>query len=247
MDESTVFFIFNVIEPFDCVAGVFPLIDITVKTNVAKSFFRLLVKHFPKYHSLYKIFNRNTIKVSYSCMNNGSQIIKQHNKNVSNKKEKQTNLCNCRNKNDSPLNGNCKIQNVIYKCTVSATQTFKQRVCLGIAEGNWKQRLCNQKQFFKDKKHKNDTVLSSYLWDLKENHNQIPKLTWPVVRFASDYSDISKRCLLCLFEKLLILTCHNLAAELSNKRSELMAKCRHENKFLYSNYKGTYKRKTKKT
>ena len=35
----------------------------TVKTNVAKSFFELLDKHFPKSHSLYKIFNRNIIKV----------------------------------------------------------------------------------------------------------------------------------------------------------------------------------------
>ena len=74
-------------------------------------------------------------------MNNVSQIIKQHNKNVSNKNEKQTNPCNCRNQNECPLNGNCKIQNVIYKCTVSATQTFKQQVYLRITEGNWKQQL----------------------------------------------------------------------------------------------------------
>ena len=137
-----------------------------------------------------------------------SQIIKQHNKNVSNKKEKQTNSCNCRNKNECPLNGNCKGQNVIYNCTVSTTQTFKQRVYLGIAEGHWKQRLYNHRQSFKDKKHKNDTALSSYLWDLKENHNQIPKLTWSIVRFAPGYSKISKRCLLCLHEKLSIITIH---------------------------------------
>ena len=49
-------------------------------------------------------------------------------------------------KNEPSLNGNCKVQNVIYKCTVSATQTFKQRVYLGIAEGNWKQRLYNHRR-----------------------------------------------------------------------------------------------------
>ena len=190
----------------------------TVKTNVAKLFFRLLDKHFPKSHLLDKIFNRYTIKVSYSCMNNVSQIVKQHNRNVCNKKEKQTNSCNCRNKDKYPLNGNCKVQNVIYKCTVSVTQTFKQRVYLRIAEGNWKQRLYNHRQSFKDKKHKNNTALSSYLWDLKENHNQIPKLTWSVVRFAPGDSNVSKRCLLCLHEKLLILNYHN-RAELLNKRS----------------------------
>ena len=131
----------------------------TVKTNVAKLFLRLLDKHFPKSHLLHKIFNRNTIKVSYSCMNNVSQIIKLHNRNVSNKKEKQTNPCNCRNKIECPLNGNCKVQSVIYKCTVSATQTFKQRVYLGIAEGNWKQSLYNHRQFFKNKKRKNYITL----------------------------------------------------------------------------------------
>ena len=46
-------------------------------------------------------------------MNNAWQNIKQPNRKVSNKKEKQTNPCNCRNKNDFTLNGNCKVQNVI--------------------------------------------------------------------------------------------------------------------------------------
>ena len=114
----------------------------TVKTNFAKLFLRLLDKHFQKSHLLHKTFNRNTIKVSYSCMNNVSQIIKLHDRNVFHKKAKQTNPCNCRNKNECPLNGNCKVQSVIYKCRVSARpQTFKQRVYLGIAAGNWKQRL----------------------------------------------------------------------------------------------------------
>ena len=44
-----------------------------------------------------------------------------------------------------------------------------------------------------DKKHKNDTASSNFLWDLKENHSQIPKLTWSIVRFACGYSNNSKR------------------------------------------------------
>ena len=35
-----------------------PTFSQTVKTNVAKSFFRLMDKHFPKSYLLYKIFNR---------------------------------------------------------------------------------------------------------------------------------------------------------------------------------------------
>ena len=52
----------------------------TIKTtNVAKRFLQLIDKHFPKGHALHKLFNRNTVKVSYSCMNNMASIISGHN------------------------------------------------------------------------------------------------------------------------------------------------------------------------
>ena len=41
-----------------------------VKTNVGKTFMKLIVKHFPKHHRYYKIFNKNMIKLSYRCMPN---------------------------------------------------------------------------------------------------------------------------------------------------------------------------------
>ena len=50
-----------------------------VKTNIGKTFLKLVKKHFPRGHKLYKIFNRNTLKLSYSCMTSISSVIKQHN------------------------------------------------------------------------------------------------------------------------------------------------------------------------
>ena len=44
----------------------------TAKTNVPKIFFRLIDKYFLRTKKLYRIFNRNTVKVSYSCMENVS-------------------------------------------------------------------------------------------------------------------------------------------------------------------------------
>ena len=41
-------------------------------------------KHFPKDHKLRKIFNLQTIKISYSRMNNAMQIIDNHNKHILN-------------------------------------------------------------------------------------------------------------------------------------------------------------------
>ena len=55
-----------------------------VNTNIGHRFLTLVDKHFPKENKLRKIFNRNTIKISYSCMNNTKQIIDNHNKHILN-------------------------------------------------------------------------------------------------------------------------------------------------------------------
>ena len=44
-----------------------PPFNKSVTTNVAKRFLNLVDRHFPKTNTLHKIFNRNTVKVSYSC------------------------------------------------------------------------------------------------------------------------------------------------------------------------------------
>ena len=59
-----------------------PPFSANVKTNVGKIFIKLLRKHFPKTHQFYKIFNKNTVKISYSCMRNMGSIISSHNENV---------------------------------------------------------------------------------------------------------------------------------------------------------------------
>ena len=65
-----------------------------VKTNVGKCFLSLIDQHFPNSHSLHKIFNRNTLKLSYSCMTNIKTIISNHNK-AQIKKSDPTNDSNC--------------------------------------------------------------------------------------------------------------------------------------------------------
>ena len=44
-----------------------------VATNVGRAFLKILDKEFPKGNVLHKIFNRNTVKISYSCMCNVKQ------------------------------------------------------------------------------------------------------------------------------------------------------------------------------
>ena len=87
-----------------------------VKTNIGKIFLKLTKKHFPNHHRLHKIFNRNTIKLSNSCMSNMSSFIKQHNRNIlSSPQNSEKRSCNCRNKNNWPLAGNCFKTCIIYR------------------------------------------------------------------------------------------------------------------------------------
>ena len=60
-------------------------------------------------------------------------------------------------KDDCPMNGNCLINNVIYKCTVSpATTTTKQRAYIGLSDGECKQWYYSHTQSFRNAKHKNE-------------------------------------------------------------------------------------------
>ena len=53
-----------------------------VQTNIGREFLNLVSKHFPKNHRYNKIFNKNNIKVSYSCTDNLQTIIKKHNRKI---------------------------------------------------------------------------------------------------------------------------------------------------------------------
>ena len=119
-----------------------PPFSVKVKTNVAKIFLQLIDTHFPPANKLHKIFNRNTVKVSYSCTQNISQILNGHNKKVTQIKLHHQLECNCRIKTECPLNGDCRKENVIYNFT--ALTTFQpKKVYFGLAKGELKKQRYN--------------------------------------------------------------------------------------------------------
>ena len=92
----------------------------TVKTNVGQRFLNLIDKHFPPENPLHKIFNRTTVKVSYSCMPNMKSFLHKHNAKIlksTNKTPEKS--CNCRIKPNCPLDGSCLSRNIVYQATVS--------------------------------------------------------------------------------------------------------------------------------
>ena len=97
-------------------------------------FLNLLDKHFPQKHHLHSLFNRKSIKVSYSCTKSMKTIINNHNKNIQGKKPSiNASTCNCRSLSVKwslsayqleacPLNGQCQIREVASEGTLSSNQ-----------------------------------------------------------------------------------------------------------------------------
>ena len=102
---------------------------------------------------------------------------------------------------------------------------------LVVSDGEFKKnRYYNIQQLFRNENYKNSNTLSTYLWSIKSEEQNV-NLSWDIMRHAAPYSNISKRCLLCLHGKLPIAL-YLYREELLNKRSEMISKCRHLNKFL---------------
>ena len=135
----------------------------TVQTNIAKKFIVLIKKHFNEDHPLKKIFNKNSINVSYSCMQNIARIISSHNKKLLEEKKKETLPCNCRKECPLPSNKfSCRTKNVIYQAEV---ETDKERkTYIGLTALEFKKRVANHKTDFKyKKKQRFNKIIKPYL------------------------------------------------------------------------------------
>ena len=118
-----------------------PPYSLNVKTNVAKRFLKIVDKHFPKKYRLHKLFNRNNLKVSYSCLPNVANIISSHNKIVlTGKTPALSKTCNCRRKESCSLNGNCLEKQVIYQCTIKSSKNEEGVDYIGLTENTFKTR-----------------------------------------------------------------------------------------------------------
>jgi hypothetical protein len=191
---------------------------------------------FPSSHPLHRIFNKHTLKLSYSCMPNIQQHIDAHNRRTLKRTDPpQTNTrnCNCRSPASCPLNGNCLTPNVIYQATVTRHDNNTDETNIGLCATDFKTRYRNHKTSFTHSDKRNQTELSKHIWTLKDN-NIDHTIRWKTIRQAKPYSNNTKRCYLCLTEKYFILCKPNLAT--LNKRNELSSICRHRRSYLLSQF-----------
>ena len=176
-------------------------------------------------------------------MSNTKQIIDNHNKRIlhwsyssytkDNKDGTRTNkTCNCRQKNNCPLNDNCLQSSVVYQATVTRNDNNTSETYIGLTETEFKTRHRIHTASFRHANHKNSTELSKQIWTLR-NDNIEYSISWCVLTSSSPYNSSSKTCKLCPKEKFLIICRPDLSS--LNKRNELVSSCRHRNKALLRN------------
>lgn len=208
-----------------------PPYNAAVTTNIGREFIRLIDKHFPPQNRYRKIFNRNTIKLSYSCTPNMQVILSGHNKALLKKPDQDTvKNCNCRGVCPLPANGDCRRSAVVYRATVKTGTDTKTYI--GSSETEIKLRLANHKHSFSDPKLRNSTRLSAYVHALKDNKHQF-EMKWDIIDKLTPYTCGSRRCNLCLTEKYRILGSDPTTT--LNARNEIASKCRHRFKYKLRN------------
>ena len=180
---------------------------------------------------MHKLFNRNTVKIAYSCMPNMARLIKAHNKRVLHPPTPDKD-CNCRIKNSCPLKGKCQADNVIYQAMVS-DDTRNAKVYTGMSAPPFKARYSNHLTTLRHDRYENSTELSKHVWSMKRDNIQYV-IDWKIRDRATSFDNTSKRCGLCTTKKYHILETD--ARTRLNKPNEIVSKCRHESKYVLSNF-----------
>lgn len=171
-------------------------------------------------------------------------LIKAHNTKVIHKKkqenmiqnnerrhnEQTSSMCNCQRPNECPLPGRCQTKSVVYKATVTTQNNIKTYI--GSTEKTFKQRFYGHKSDINNSANRTNTALANYIWSVKDR-GDVPVIRWEILRLCKEYKTGTRKCDVCLTEKLMILK--EKGPNSLNKRSELMYTCPHRRKFRLSN------------
>ena len=136
-----------------------------VKTNIGTMFFKLINRHFPKHHKMSKIFNKNTIKLSYCCCRNIGSVMASHNLKII-QLTSNNHGCICRNTAECLLDNKCLTANIVCKEVVSAPSKPDKKY-FSIKKPSFKDCFRNHTRDFCHKRYVSSTDLSNICGNLK--------------------------------------------------------------------------------
>ena len=116
-----------------------------------------------------------------------------------------------------------------YKAVETSIQ--EKKAYIRLTEHAFKQRYSSYQTSFRHQRYEQNTELSKHIWSLKKK-DKTYNIEWEIGEKAPAYANKTKKCQLCLTEKLKIITADRKIT--SNRRGELVSKCRHQKKFYLS-------------
>ena len=132
--------------------------------------------------------------------------------------------CNCRGGSaNCPVGGQCQRDKVIYRAAVTDNNNNTEYYT-GLTSRKFKKRWYEHRNDTTNLKKRHATSLSNHIWTLKEENMQFTT-EWSLMDRAPPFNPISRKCRLCLKEKLYIMYRPENATH--NKRSENFSTCRH--------------------
>ena len=156
-------------------------------------------------------------------------VISAHNKRVlSSKKEVQSNPgCNCRAGVDTcPMRGKCLEREMVYKAAVRTNQGSKHY--FGQTARTFKERHYGHTSDLRHREKINSTALSKFVWKYRDITGEDPEIVWSKLQSAKPYSLGSRKCSLCLSEKIAIAK--DKSGNMINRRREIMNRCLHKDR-----------------
>ena len=105
-------------------------------------------------------------------MSSTSRVVTQHNYKVLLTTKNVDQLCNCRNKDNCPLDGKCLQKCIVYKADVITNKG--SHICYGAGDGEFKPRYNYHTNSFHHRHHKQDTKLSNTSGNYKTKASTSP-------------------------------------------------------------------------
>ena len=140
--------------------------------------------------------------------------------------------CNCTGKSKCLLNNKCLSNDVFYKVNITSTsEDYRNKIYYDISETKFMSRYANHRKSVKNRNYKTDTELSKEIWKLKEQSKNAD-IQWEILGIYQSFNTSTKRCMLCLNEK--------LAIAIHKEDTKIISKCRHSIKYILGNYDTKY-------
>ena len=122
---------------------------------------------------------------------------------------------------------------MVYQAEAVVTGPVNEtKAYIGESCNVFKQRYANHLKSFRHERYKNETALSTYVWEMKQKGAEVD-IKWSVLAKVPAHRPGDRFCRLCLAEKMAILKSAKDPKYL-NKRGELFSKCRHRRRSLLS-------------